>query len=110
MTEPRQIFLYQTVAGHIPFEEWLEALIDQTARAKIRVRLGRLSDGHWGDFKSVGHGVFELRIHWGPGYRVYFGLRGIDFVILLSGGDKRRQQDDIQKAQDYWQDYLGRVK
>lgn len=64
--------------------------------------------GNWSDFKNVGGSIFELRIHWGPGYRVYFGLEGSDFVILLSGGSKNRQSDDIHKAQTYWQDYKRR--
>jgi len=105
MTPLREILQYQTVAGKIPFREWIEAFADRTAQAKVRARVGRLATDHWGDFKHTGVGVFELRIHWGPGYRVYFGLGGSQLVILLSGGDKSRQDHDILRAQNYWKDY-----
>jgi putative addiction module killer protein len=74
------------------------------------VRLNRIRLGNFGDCKSVGAGISELRIPHGPGYRVYFGRRGKTVVILLYGGDKRTQSRDIALAQTYWDEYLGRIK
>jgi len=70
----------------------------------IASRLDRLAQGHAGDVESVGEGVSELRIHYGPGYRVYFQKRGNTIVVLLCGGDKRKQQADIERAVGYWRD------
>ena len=105
MTEPKEVLQYQTAAGRVPFREWKESLADAKAQVKVDVRIGRLAMGHWGDFKHTGEGVFETRIHWGPGYRIYFGLDGVQLIILLSGGDKSRQAEDIIRAQNYWKDY-----
>ena len=79
-------------------------------RAKIRVRLNRIRLGNFGDCKSVGGGVSELRIPHGPGYRVYFGRKDNMVVILLYGGDKKTQSRDIELAQTYWDDYLRRIR
>jgi putative addiction module killer protein len=80
------------------YAEWIDNLRDQQARARILVRVERLAAGNPGDVKPVGSGVSELRIHFGPGYRVYFTQRGQDIVILLAGGDKNSQSNDIQTA------------
>jgi putative addiction module killer protein len=104
-TVPRQIELYVTPDGKTPFTDWLEALKDRKARAKIRVRLDRLRLGNLGDCKPAGAGVSELRIDYGPGYRVYFGQESSRIVVLLCGGDKRTQEADVKKAQAYWADY-----
>jgi putative addiction module killer protein len=80
------------------FSDWLGSLRDRRARAKIVVRLERLADGNFGDSKSVKGGVHELRVDYGPGYRVYFFQRGKELVILLCGGDKRTQDADIAHA------------
>jgi len=80
------------------YANWFESLRDNTAKARIDIRIRRLSLGHWGDAKSVGDGVLELRIHHGPGYRVYFMQRGAVLVVLLAGGTKASQQRDIEKA------------
>lgn len=80
------------------FATWLSGLRDRRARARIQVRLDRLALGLAGDVKAVGSGVSELRIDYGPGYRVYFKRKGDDVVILLAGGDKRTQDRDIQRA------------
>lgn len=100
---------YRTVDGRSPFPEWLSGLGDRQARARVRVRLNRLRLGNFGDSKGVGGGVSELRISYGPGYRVYFGRRGDTVVILLCGGDKRTQARDIERAQEYWADYRRRM-
>lgn len=88
---------YQLVETHI-FARWLGAVDDQRAIAKITDRLRRASDGNFGDHKSVKGGVFEMRIDYGPGYRVYYFRRGKELVILLCGGDKRTQNADIAEA------------
>lgn len=80
------------------FASWLDGLRDTRARARILVRLKRLSMGHFGDVKTVGSGVSEMRIDYGPGYRVYFTKRGQDVVLLLCGGSKKGQARDIQRA------------
>ncbi len=82
------------------FAAWLHALRDRQARARIQTRLRRLSLGNPGDARPVGEGVSELRIDYGPGYRVYFVQRGQMQVVLLAGGDKRTQDRDIQTAVD----------
>lgn len=103
-----ELLEYLTKNGRNSFRKWLEGLKDRQARARIRVRLNRIRLGNFGDCKSVGGGVSELRISYGPGYRVYFGRKGNKVVILLSGGDKRTQSKDITLAQRYWDDYLRR--
>jgi putative addiction module killer protein len=80
------------------FNKWLSSLRDRQAAAKIRIRIDRLALGHFGDVKPVGEGLSELRINCGPGYRVYFVQRGLVLIILLCGGDKASQANDIGKA------------
>jgi len=79
--------------------------ITNKAKAKIAIRLDRLRAGNFGDSKSVGDGVLELRLDYGPGYRIYLGQDNETLVILLCGGDKSSQIKDITKAKDYWTDY-----
>lgn len=99
---------YQTSAGKRPFTDWLGALSDRQARARIDARLTRMIAGNFGDVAPVGEGVMELRIDWGPGYRVYFARTGQMIVLLLCGGDKRSQQKDIQRAKTYFEDFKAR--
>jgi putative addiction module killer protein len=80
------------------FAKWLDGLRDVRARARVLVRVERLADGNPGDVKPVGEGVSEMRIDYGPGYRVYFMQRGEEVIVLLAGGDKRTQEADIQQA------------
>lgn len=105
-----ELLEYLTENDRNPFRDWLEGLKDRQTRAKIRVRLNRIRLGNFGDCKSVGGGVSELRIQYGAGYRVYFGRKGNTIVILLCGGDKHSQDKDIALAQKYWSDYQRRQK
>jgi putative addiction module killer protein len=106
--KPRQRMNYEMEDGGCPFEEWLDALKDVKARAIIRVRLDRLSVGHFGEHHSVGEGVWELVIDYGPGYRVYYGECKGYVVLILLGGTKRRQDGDIKIAQKYFADFRRR--
>ena len=105
---PRELIYYQTVRGVVPFREWYSSLKDIDAQVAVRAKLVRIRRGLLGDCKPVGEGVYELRIFIGPGYRVYLGLKERSLVILLCGGDKNRQDRDIQTAKFYWNDYLRR--
>lgn len=80
------------------FARWIDEMRDIRARARVQVRIERLAEGNAGDVKPVGEGVSELRIHYGPGYRVYFIRQGENVIILLGGGDKRTQSTDIKTA------------
>lgn len=90
--------------GQSRFEEWFDAL-DAAAATKVSVALARIEQGNLSNVKSVGEGVLECRIDWGPGYRVYFGRERQILVILLTGGTKKRQQHDIETAQAMWAEY-----
>ncbi|GJM43132.1 MAG: hypothetical protein DHS20C20_34140 [Ardenticatenaceae bacterium] len=105
MTDAKNVIIYRTVTGKEPFTDWLNSLRDPTTRRRILKRLLRLEQGHYGDFKSVGGGVNELRFFFGAGYRIYFAEDGGNLVILLCGCDKSSQRRDIQQAQAYWQEY-----
>lgn len=106
--QPQGIALYLTQDGRCPFTIWLNALRDRQARAKIKKRLDRIELGNLGDVKPVGEGVMELRIPYGPGYRVYFSQVGSRIVLLLCGGDKKTQDQDILRAKQYWTDFQAR--
>ncbi len=113
MAEPVvfQVLYYQTVDERRPIEEWLSELkADRRARAAILVRIDRIERGLIGDWKSVGGGVGELRVDYGPGYRVYFGRDGMTVVVLLCGGYKGTQSRDIGTARQYWRDYEKRKR
>jgi putative addiction module killer protein len=109
-TFPYSIEYYLTPTGRKPFKEWLDGLSDITARQKVRIRLDRVRLGNLGRNRSVGEGVYELKIDYGPGYRVYYGLEGRTLILLLLGGDKSSQGKDIALAQSYWNDNKRRSK
>ena len=90
--------------GEEPFAAWF-AELESVAQAKVTRAVIRLEQGNFSTVKSIGQGVFEYRVDFGPGYRVYFGQDGQALVILLTGGTKKRQQRDIDVAHAYWQDY-----
>jgi len=101
---PYQIDYFVTGEGRKPFKEWLENLRDVQGRAKIRIRLDRVRLGNFGDSRSLGKGLHELRVDYGPGYRIYFGQEGTRLILLLLGGDKSSQKKDIARAKEYWHD------
>lgn len=103
-----EVFRYQTEDFNEPFTDWLQSIKDKRVQAQIRVRLKRLEAGNFGDCRSVGEGVQELREHHGAGYRVYFGRHGQAVVILLIGGTKKSQPADIKTAKEYWEDWKRR--
>jgi len=101
------ILEYVDRAGTSPFAGWFQTL-DGGAAAKVTTAVGRLELGNFSNVKGVGAGVFEYRIDFGPGYRVYFGKIKDTVVLLLCGGDKTTQAADIRTAKEYWQDYKDR--
>jgi putative addiction module killer protein len=101
---------YITQTGKDVVDEWIARLADDRAEAKIFARIERLSSGNFGDCRSLGAGLFELRIDTGPGYRIYYATIGRTCVLLLCGGDKRRQSSNIQRARQYLKDYLERAR
>ena len=102
---PKEVVVFRAKDGQVPFEDWLDDLNDKRAVARVLARLARVRQGNPGDCKSVGEGVSELRVDYGPGYRVYFGQRGRTLIILLCGGDKRTQDRDIRLAKEYWHEF-----
>jgi putative addiction module killer protein len=105
---PRELIIYETEQGEVPFLEWLDSLRDRASRARIKKRLDRVELGNFGDYKAVGEGVCELRIDCGSGYRVYYGNVDMTIVLLLCGGDKNTQVEDIDLAKQFWNDFKKR--
>lgn len=103
-----QLLRYQATDGREPFTEWLQSLRDKQTQARIRFRIRRLEAGLFGDCEPIGEGVMELREHFGPGYRIYFGRHGRMIVVLLCGGSKRSQTADIKAAKQFWADWKRR--
>ncbi|MDQ3009860.1 MAG: type II toxin-antitoxin system RelE/ParE family toxin [Acidobacteriota bacterium] len=109
-SQPKEVVIYETSDGVYPFAGWLAALRDRQARTRIEKRLFRLRGGNPGDYKLVGEGIVELRIDYGPGYRLYLAFTEQHVILLLCGGDKSTQVADIKLAQTYWQEYQERIK
>jgi putative addiction module killer protein len=107
-SNPRDLKIYETTQGQAPFSSWFDALRDRGASARIQKRLDRVELGNLGDYRSVGEGVFELRIDYGPGYRIYFAQTDLVVILLLCGGDKRSQDRDILQAKQFWIDFQRR--
>ena len=104
-SQPKRVLIYEDVNGKAPYSEWLKALRDRRAAAKIDIRIERIKLGNLGFWTSVGEGVGELKIDYGPGYRVYFGQIGTKVIVLLCGGDKKTQAKDIANAKEFWRDF-----
>lgn len=105
MIDEYELEIYQTRFGKRPFEAWLNKLKDHQGVAAIKIRLNRVKLGNLGDTKPVGNSVYELKIKFGPGYRVYYSQIGKKILLLLCGGDKRSQEKDIKIAKEYLQDF-----
>ena len=103
-----EIRVYMNSSGKCPFEEWLGSLKDSKARMRVRARIARLEVGNFGDCKGLRDGVQEIRIDYGPGYRVYLSRQGKVIVLLLCGSDKSEQDRAIEKAIDYLKDWKRR--
>jgi len=104
---PKTLKIYQDSNGKEPFSDWIRTLTPKD-RARVIVRLDRVETGNWGDHRSVGEDVYELRFCFGSGYRVYYGELDNTLVLLLCGGDKSSQKKDVKKAKVYWRDYISR--
>jgi len=102
------VFHYLSAEGKDPYQQWLDGLKDNVAKIAIIRRVNKLEDGLFGDSEPVGEGVAELRLHLGPGYRVYFAVHGKKVCLLLGGGTKRHQAADIKGAKARWHDYQAR--
>lgn len=108
VVRPKEVVVFRAKDGGVPFEDWLDDLNDKRAVARVLARLARVRQGNLGDCKSVGEGVSELRVDYGPGYRVYFGQKGQTLVVLLCGGGKRTQDRDISLAKQCWHEFKAR--
>ena len=102
---PRKLLAHRTSNGREPFTEWYDSIRDEEIENRIGRRLDRIRSGNFGDYRSVGAGVFELRFSFGPGYRIYFSEVDETIVLLLCGGDKSSQARDIERAKRYWLEY-----
>ncbi|WP_404790577.1 type II toxin-antitoxin system RelE/ParE family toxin [Altericista sp. CCNU0014] len=107
---PKQVVFYADEDGNEPFQAWMDNLRDQQGKRRIISRLFRVQQGNYGDVKPIGDGLSELRIFFGPGYRVYFGEEAGNMVVVLCGGDKDSQSRDIEAAKVYWKEYKNREK
>lgn len=105
----KELRYYRTKDGKEPFIEWLGSLKDVIGRAQVTNRLNRVALGNYGDCESVGEGVYELKIHHGPGYRVYFSKQEKTILLLLIGGSKRTQKADVKKAKQFWKEIRERI-
>ncbi|MEL7068240.1 MAG: type II toxin-antitoxin system RelE/ParE family toxin [Cyanobacteria bacterium J06581_3] len=103
--QPKVVKNYVTSGGKVPFEEWIRRVKDKRTVVRILQRIDRLRLGNFGDCRSVGSGVYELRIQFGPGFRVYFGVADEQLIILLMAGDKSSQKKDIVVSKEYWKEY-----
>ena len=101
----RRSVIYKTATGAEPYADYVDTLKDYAGAAKIRARVTRAKLGNLGAHHGVGEGVIELKIDFGPGYRIYVGLYGEELIILLCAGDKSSQDRDILTARDHWKDY-----
>jgi putative addiction module killer protein len=99
------VLIFQDRSGNRPYLEWL-ATLDRKTRQRILGRTDRLSQGQFGDVKSLGAKMYELRLFFGPGYRVYFGEHAGRLILILHGGDKSSQSRDIKRAREFWNIYL----
>lgn len=107
---PKSVTYYVSPERRVPYKEWYDSLEDKKTRFIITNRLARVRRGLLGDCKNLGDGIWELRIDYGPGLRIYLGQQGYTIMILLCGGDKSTQRQDIEKAKEYWAHYQGGIR
>ena len=100
----KTIVLYKTDNGYYPFNIWFENDLDRATQVRIEKRIDQLKLGHYGRRRYLGNGVWELKIDLGPGYRIYYGEITKILIIFLTGGDKKTQRKDIEKAKEFWRD------
>ncbi len=105
MSLQKVVEIYCDRFGDEPYTIWIYSLKDPKTKARIEQRIRRIEKGNFGDHASVGEGVWELRLDFGPGYRVYYAHKDEQMVILLGGGSKKSQQRDIDQARFYWNEY-----
>jgi putative addiction module killer protein len=110
IVEPKELVFYADENGNEPFQLWLDDLRDAKNRRRIISRLVRVQQGNYGDVEPIGEGLSELRFFFGAGYRVYFGEDAGNIVVILCGGDKSSQGQDIENAKAYWQEYKNNAK
>jgi putative addiction module killer protein len=106
---PKEIRLYETPPGRVPFSEWMDSIEGQDIYEIVMLRLDKVERGTLGETKGVGEGVSEMIIEHGPGYRIYYGLIGkrADIAVILLGGEKKTQTADIKLAKRYWKEFNG---
>lgn len=104
------IKIYKDQRGQEPFKKWTQRFKNKKIKARIYNRLTRVRLGNFGDYKNIGQGLFELRLHFGPGYRIYYGKIDKEIILLLAGGIKAKQNKDIKKAKQYWQEFKNHEK
>ena len=107
-----RVKIYQTETGKEPYWEWYKSIRnkDKVTARRVRNRLRRIEQGNFGNNRSLGKGLYELKFSFGQGYRIYVGRRADKIIVLLSGGAKRTQNKDIEQAKQHWEDYKQRVK
>ena len=103
--EPKTIRLYEDANGIRPYADWIRELRDALGRRRILRRVQRLEQGNYGDYEALGDGVYELRLFFGPGYRVYFAEQDKNSLLLLCGGTKATQKKDIERAKAFWKEH-----
>ena len=103
----KKIKIFQDSNGNEPFVKWIKTVSTPT-RARVFAKLDRVETGNLGDCKFIGEGVSEFRLHFGPGYRIYYGEIDNTIILLLCGGDKSTQTKDVKKAKKYWNEYISR--
>lgn len=101
-----KVLIYENGKGESPFKLWLSSVQDSLVLARIHMRILRIEEGNLGDYKHVGNNVYELRMTFGGGIRIYFGMVRKELVLLLLGGNKKSQRSDILKAQKLWLNYM----
>lgn len=110
IVEAKEVKLYRTKEGKTPYKDWVTGFRDQRTKGRIDARATDLYTGKLGKCRPVGEGVTELKLDFGPGYRIYIGEYGHKIIILLCGGDKSTQASDIKTAKAYWKDYKQRAE